>query len=334
MPDHNEEQPEPPRRPNWQSMLTWLFPRGRKRRRKSGDLDEEFAEKYFTLLVGQYKTMSKTVEDAAARAEAERIVKIPTEEITWEEIYRFELAILKLEPLESLCRKAWILREEYQEIASEAEREHYRASSPPEPDPTKVKESELRADLVKIQEELNWAYTVLWVQEEFRGKLTHRIVWMTFLVGAVFVALMEVGIAGGFASRLPLAAVAFTGMVGGFISTLRRIQTSKLDGNSDLNLIELERGQGSIYISPFLGAIFAMVLYVLFASGLIKGALFPDFPKTGGLYGFASPLEGVEQAKLLVWSFVAGFAEKFVPDRLDQLSQRAKENEPGAAAGK
>jgi len=290
---------------------------------KRGDLDHEFAQKYFTLLVGQYKTMNKKMDDPAARAEADRIVQIVADQVTWEEIYSFELAILKLEPLESLCRKAWILREEYQEIANSAERTQYEASNPPKPDPATVKEPELRADLVRIQEELNWAYIVLWIQEEFRSKLTTRILWLSLWVATIFAAIMVTAIRYDAVAELNLATVAFAGIVGGFISTLRRIQTSKLDGNSDLNLIELERGQGSIYISPFLGAVFAVVLYVLFASGLLQGALFPEFPKDGVLYGFATSLHGFDQAKLLIWSFIAGFAEQFVPDRLDELSKRA-----------
>jgi hypothetical protein len=74
-------------------------------------LDNEFARKYFTLLLSQYRTMSKKVDDPAASAEAERIAKVFVTEMTWELIYGFEQAILKLEPLETLCRKAWILRE-------------------------------------------------------------------------------------------------------------------------------------------------------------------------------------------------------------------------------
>jgi hypothetical protein len=293
------------------------------KRVKGDKLDDEFAQRYFTLLLGQYNTMNTKVADKAAFDEAERIKKIPTAEIEWEDIYTFELAILKLEPLESLCRKAWILREEYQEVANSAEKAQYEASNYPKPDPATVKEPELRADLVKVQEELNWAYIVLWTQEAFRNKLTRRIVWMTVIVGVFFAGLVELANLFNFVPELTLPTVAFAGIVAGFISTLRRIQTTKLDGNSDMNLIELERGQGSIYISPFLGAIFAIVLYILFASGLLRGALFPEFPKDGSLYGFATQLQGVEQAKLLIWSFIAGFTEQFVPDRLDQLSKRA-----------
>jgi hypothetical protein len=82
-----------------------------------------------------------------------------------------------------------------------------------------------------------------------------------------------------------------------------------------LSLLEFERGIGSgILVSPILGAVFAIILYFFFAGGLVTGSLFPEFKL---------PLDGINVAKLVIWSFIAGFAERFVPDRLDQLSQQA-----------
>jgi hypothetical protein len=46
--------------------------------------------------------------------------------------------------------------------------------------------------------------------------------------------------------------------------------------------------------------------------GLISGALFPQQ---------AEGLSSVFVAKLLVWSFIAGLAEQFVPDLLDHLGK-------------
>ncbi|MBI3869174.1 MAG: hypothetical protein HY299_11670 [Verrucomicrobia bacterium] len=300
-------------------------PEAASRKAKPPSSDAEFAQKYFTLLLGQYKMMGQRANDAAALAEAERIARISVAQITWEDIYGFELSILKLEPLESLRRKAWILREEYQEIASSKEQKDYADSNPPDASLASVKEADLRADLVKLQEELNWAYTVLWVQEEFRSKLTRAVVGMTLacvLIFGVFILFL-----GGFTPRLTLPAVAFAGMIGGCINTVRRIQKTDLQGNSDLNLIQLERGKLSVYVSPFLGAIFAVVLYAIFASGYIKSGLFPDYTSAPAdlLYGLFPILSGTELAKLLVWSFIAGFAEQFVPDRLDQLTKRGGE---------
>jgi hypothetical protein len=294
-------------------------------KKQKRDSDTEFAQRYFTLLVGQYRIMSRKVDDPQALAEAEEIAKIPVPEITWEQIYRFELAILMLQPFEALRRRAWILREEYQEVASPLEYAEYIKSNPPDPNDPKVIEADLRSDLVRIQEELNWAYTILWVEEEFRSKLTRSVIGVTLCGIAVFAGCLA--ISGGFSTRLTLLAVIFGGMVGGCVTTVRRIQKAELQGNADLNLITLERGRLSIYLSPFLGGVFSVVLYLLFASGYIKSGLFPDFTSNGELlYGIFPSLQGTELAKLLVWSFIAGFAEQFVPDRLSQLIKEGEED--------
>ena len=39
------------------------------------------------------------------------------------------------------------------------------------------------------------------------------------------------------------------------------------------------------------------------------------------------PLQAIDYAKLIVWSFLAGFAEQLVPDTLDRLKTRAKSSE-------
>jgi hypothetical protein len=299
------------------------------------DLDKEFVNKYFTLLVGQYKTMNPTrfADNPEALAEAKKIADIyenDITQITWEKIYRFELAILKLEPYESLCRKAWILREEYDEIATADEKKQYAASNPPKADPAdKDNESKLRADLVKIQEELNWAYTVLWVQEDYRSSSTKIIAIVALIVMLLFGLMAEYEVKWDLVSAFLLPNVFMAGMLGGCVSTLRRIQAAKFASSSDLDLVELERGKWSIYCSPLLGGIFAAILCALFAGGLLEGTLFPKFKHDGELLFGCFSLECVEGAKLMVWSFIAGFAEELVPDRLDKLARSGKADKDG-----
>ncbi len=91
------------------------------------------------------------------------------------------------------------------------------------------------------------------------------------------------------------------------------------------------------------GALAATVLYFLFRAGLIKGDLFPQFADgsvmpTTAVTPATDPARAVSAlqnllqdsitdvaagAKLLVWSLVAGFAERLVPDLLTRLSDQA-----------
>jgi hypothetical protein len=76
--------------------------------------------------------------------------------------------------------------------------------------------------------------------------------------------------------------------------------------------------------------VFAFVLYMMFIAGLISGDMFPRFINTtaegGGKYvsmkAFATTIDPEsykDVAKILVWSFVAGYSEKFVPNLVGKI---------------
>ncbi len=68
-----------------------------------------------------------------------------------------------------------------------------------------------------------------------------------------------------------------------------------------------------LLVHLMVGLIGAMVLFVVIGAGLIKGPAFPDL---GALLGDPPGLSWPDLAKLSVWSFLAGFSERLVPDTL------------------
>jgi hypothetical protein len=112
----------------------------------------------------------------------------------------------------------------------------------------------------------------------------------------------------------PMAAFA-AGVMGGFVGLQRRLKSMT---NDDLEL--LANSWVYVCLSPLVGGILAVVRYVLFISTLVSGDLFPKLvPDPGGTRkGFAEIFavqgDAISYSKMLFWSFVAGFSERFVTD--------------------
>lgn len=122
--------------------------------------------------------------------------------------------------------------------------------------------------------------------------------------------------------------VMLCGVVGGFVGIQRHLNDLKIE---DLKL--LTDSFSYLILSPMVGGVLAIVLYVLFLSGLLKGDLFPTFEKAttaegGSVRGFLSVFNQYatdyeDYAKLMFWSFVAGFSERFVTDVIGKFEGKA-----------
>jgi hypothetical protein len=125
--------------------------------------------------------------------------------------------------------------------------------------------------------------------------------------------------------------VVIAGTVGAFFSSLQRLYEFK-----QLPQILYDRQLGSEYGSLFVyslipavvGGIAAAVLYLIFAGGMLSGALFPSFTcKQGDCADFSTllfdygPTQAVDYSKAILWGFVAGFAERTVPNLLSHFVQ-------------
>ncbi len=96
----------------------------------------------------------------------------------------------------------------------------------------------------------------------------------------------------------------------------------------------LDIAAASLFVAGLTGPVFALILLVLFMTGSLDlGGLTPKFlgaPLASGqpvlpnfnvlnwTFHVAGAADG---AKLCIWSFIAGFAEKLVPDVLDRFTK-------------
>jgi len=338
----------------------------------------------------------------------------------WSELYYFELIIAKYLPADQLRSKVMRLRLDYRAIAGQNEFDDYLASKPPDlqsppvhtdpPDTIEEYEQALREDLRDLLGRIYLEYSILPIRETRLTDLT----WLAaklclFSLGILLIILsilfliplgyemVNVDADGWFArlnvvrtssnlSSLTVFVVVVTGAMGGFMSALQRIQSPPTQGDSLYNLSLLFHGSKSVFVSPISGSIFAILLYLMFASGILTGAFFPAIYSPEGKYTKAptrlsegqnstpdtssggsaapaasatptpetsptgspkpsltptasptpkpvpeqglnvfdflagsGPVSGKDYALLIIWCFIAGFAERFVPDALDRL---------------
>jgi hypothetical protein len=176
--------------------------------------------------------------------------------------------------------------------------------------------------------------------------LTALGIWMCKFVGAglalvlavtVMATAQRAGVAFQGALLQPLIpTIFFCGMAGAFISILRRLQDQReslLRGSDAVRvLVGLRTGRATVAVGLFSGGMFALVLYLILLSGLLgEGGILPKFAggTKEGAKSFVEfvttvgPERGRDYAMVLVWSIVAGFGERFIPDVLDRLQKQA-----------
>lgn len=324
-------------------LKAWVARRPSPRKRRLPD----YGMLYFDHLHGEYRSLPAASIDPDVRSIADTLLAKKQESIlTWDDLYTFDLMLARLAPPEKLRRKVWSLRSRYRDIAGLREYEAYLASKPPDPE-GQVEEVILRADIEYLLGQLYLRYAIMPVRERERTWLTSWVVGC-IIVGLLILELFVFTITRSapqaslegmpvlrvFGWEIPvhastLTVVLFVGAMGGLISMQQRFQSASNEGDLIENVSQLRQGRSSILLSPVSGAVFAAVLYLIIVAGLLKGDLFPtmsqlDGSESGGvkLFNF---LQGIEPktygdyAKLMVWSFLAGFAERLVPDTLSRF---------------
>ena len=124
-----------------------------------------------------------------------------------------------------------------------------------------------------------------------------------------------------------------SGTVGGVVNSFRRVQSLTTAKNREINATTDRLVTIQIYISPFVGGIFAFVLYTIFMAGIVQGSLFPAFAsgaqqfRNWNDFAFMNvPATNADVAKTLVWAFMAGFSEGLVPNFISKIVKDSGED--------
>jgi hypothetical protein len=116
------------------------------------------------------------------------------------------------------------------------------------------------------------------------------------------------------------------GIIGGFVSLQQRLKNIDRE-----ELTLLSESWASLLLIPVYGGVFSLLLYVIFLAKVIEGGLFPEFyiPEFSRVVTDTDiqkflresyPLTGPDFAKLIFWSFIAGFSERFVPQIIQSIT--------------
>lgn len=119
--------------------------------------------------------------------------------------------------------------------------------------------------------------------------------------------------------------VALVGTAGGTANAARRVQRLQQESVPVQQSVPLRLAVAQTWLSPIIGGTFAVLLYCVFLAGMLQGEFFPTFacadtPFTDySTFSSCNPATNADAAMALVWGFVAGFAERFVPNVLDRF---------------
>ena len=297
---------------------------------------------YFESAQSEYQSqrgLPGSREDPAAEESVKAIVakyEAGPNSLTMNDALLYERLVSRLLPIESLRRKVMNVRGKYRRMVSPEDFQGYLDGGPP--NPLVAPAAEVLADLDDLLGRVQWVYIIDPFRESMRSRISIRVVLalLVLILAVVFLMWMRYqapgrpsGIAEGAGIVIPSLLVSMVlGAIGGLVSVEQRIQSAPTDGDAIRNVMSLYNGMFSIYLSPVMGAISAGLLYTLIVGGFLQGSLFPKLvtnPDGHSLLDLESFLEasgpggGADYAKLAIWSFIAGFAERFVPDTLSRL---------------
>jgi hypothetical protein len=230
---------------------------------------------YFDLLYGEYKSLNPPVPDVLSngspnpdkilldsiKARRDNPSLSKEESFSWDDIYKFELTLLKYLPFENLRRKVISLREDFGNILGKDKLDTYLKTNPL--DPAKA----VPADIVTLCADAQYLLHRIYLSFAALSSRENLGKWLTYWAGFIFGLIIIVGILllllNG-VTGTPVKVAFIAGAIGGLISILQRLQSVPSDGDPIYSLASFWYGAYARYVSTFTGAIFGVLLYFLF----------------------------------------------------------------------
>lgn len=264
------------------------------------------------------------------------------------DLLSFELTVFRYRSVVSLVQTAPMLRQRFHDVVGDRVFSTYRPTELP--DCAKADETArntLFDDLSALISAIHWRYILFPFSSQLRTVLTSQAMFCMLVYTAAWSGLIygaTIWTQGAFIALM--VTCIYAGVLGGFISALRRMQSISEDGDPIYVIQGIRSARFWLLFSPLLGGIFAIVALLFFLSGFLSGSIFPAFHLPGDLpctltppastpcdqtymkpawwfWQHLLPIAPMDYAKLILWCFVSGFAERFIPDMIDNLVDRA-----------
>ncbi|MBS0661252.1 MAG: hypothetical protein JSR82_23800 [Verrucomicrobia bacterium] len=276
------------------------------------------------------------------------------EAITWPEIQAVRIALLGAMKEPELIRAVESLKSEYPAVIGSAYVETGIVGPP-------TNEAEWRAQALSMHQELGtyrqaklaferMRSTVGFLFSSFLAVILAAAFWLGYVLLrdehqaaaslpadllSLWKFMLSAGLVGAVAPvpapSLPVwTPLIFAGLLGAGFSVLARLYALNWSRQLSVRIDDSQALKKGLVLTCVLsllaGVIAAAVMFLMFASGWLKGDLFPQFaPAQSGqvfvVFLQIQPASTADLAKLLLWAFVGGFSERLIPDKLKQLAE-------------
>lgn len=296
------------------------------------DLDTHaasFAQACFELARADFALISArkdsiTEEDKPLMERAKELTRgnaVPS----WEDLLLLERLNLRWMSVPELLARRPAILSHRQDAWAPADASPTLPAKPQDPASPAADETWLRAELDHAVCEAHWTLRKS-VERQLMARSARRQIALHGLALALLFALLSLCLPAVCGQDLTAACLAMLfGTLGAMASLLRRLQQGESatlgDEAAFRQLAGMRASSGSIYSGLYLAPVFALLTLLLFKAGLTSADLFPYGPPPTQPNSGANDPER-DLARILIWAFLSGFSERFIPDIFDKLGSK------------